>query len=66
MALSCNGAVRLSVRDDGIGFAPLDDGLRDGHLGLDSMRERAEAVGGRLTVRSTRGRGTLVQAVLPR
>jgi signal transduction histidine kinase len=66
VTLSCNGAVRLSVRDDGIGFAPLDDGLGDGHLGLDSMRERAEAVGGRLTVRSARGRGTLVQAVLPR
>jgi signal transduction histidine kinase len=64
--LSCNGSVRLSVRDYGVGFVPLVDSVREGQVGLDSMRERAEAVGGRLSVHSVPGEGTLVQAVLPR
>jgi signal transduction histidine kinase len=66
VTLSCNGAVRLSVRDDGVGFVPLEDGLRDGAVGLDSMRERAELVGGKLTVKSAPGEGTVVTALLPR
>ncbi|MEV7037159.1 sensor histidine kinase [Amycolatopsis sp. NPDC051061] len=41
-------AVRLSVRDDGVGFDP--DGA--GGFGLRGMRSRAEQVGGRLSVRS--------------
>jgi len=52
----------LEVADDGRGVvAP-----RAGGVGLSSMRERAEAVGGTLDIRATPGRGTLVRAVLPR
>ncbi|WP_410564330.1 sensor histidine kinase [Amycolatopsis sp. cmx-4-61] len=43
-----DGAVRLSVRDDGTGFAP----DRATGFGLRGMRSRAEQVGGRLSVRS--------------
>jgi signal transduction histidine kinase len=53
--------VRLSVRDDGSGIrAP-----RAGGLGLESMRQRAEEIGGTLTITSAPG-GTLVLARLPR
>ena len=57
-------SIRLSVRDNGIGFDPqtTDD---DGHLGLVTMRERAQQVGGHVTVNSTRRRGTEVVAVVP-
>jgi len=48
---------RLRVRDDGRGFDP--DGDRPGgHWGLVGMRERAAAIGARLTVASAPGRGT--------
>jgi signal transduction histidine kinase len=43
-----DGAVRLSVRDDGAGFDP--DGVSG--FGLRGMRSRAEQVGGTLSVRS--------------
>jgi signal transduction histidine kinase/ligand-binding sensor domain-containing protein len=52
------------VRDDGRGFDP--GGVsRDGHFGLTGMRERAAAVGGRLTVESAPGRGTTVRLEVP-
>lgn len=51
----------IEVVDDGCGvLAP-----RAGGLGLTSMRQRAEAVGGRLTLEAAPGRGTVVRAVLP-
>jgi signal transduction histidine kinase len=43
-----DGSVRLSVRDDGVGFDP--DGVSG--FGLRGMRSRAEQVGGTLSVRS--------------
>lgn len=56
----------LRVRDDGVGFDPTAvDEERPGHLGLVSMRERAEMAGGRFRVSSTDGRGTLVEAWVP-
>lgn len=60
--------VVLDVEDDGVGFAlPGNwlDLMRSGHLGLVGMRERVEAVGGRLSVLSAPGRGTSVQATIP-
>lgn len=58
--LSFNGAVRLSVTDDGCGFrAPREDGL-----GLSGMRERALLVGGALGVHSEPGCGTRVELTL--
>jgi signal transduction histidine kinase len=50
---------RLRVVDDGRGFDV--DAARARHLGLTSMRERAEALGGRLAIDSTPGRGTAVE-----
>jgi signal transduction histidine kinase len=56
--------VRVEVRDNGVGFErDVCPGVRSG-LGLTSMRERAEEVGGRLTVNST-SEGTIVHAWLP-
>jgi signal transduction histidine kinase len=52
----------LSIRDDGVGFDPST--ARRG-IGLRSMAERAESLGGSLEVHSTLGRGTVVTARLP-
>lgn len=57
-------AVVVEVADDGVGFDPGQVG--DGHLGLITMRERAEDLGGRLEVRSQRGAGTRVILRVPR
>jgi signal transduction histidine kinase len=50
----------VTVEDDGSGFDPEGAQARR-HLGLISMRERAEAIGGALSVRSKPGAGTTVQ-----
>jgi Signal transduction histidine kinase len=55
--------VRLSVTDDGIGFAPaenISDLVRAGKLGLVGMKERAELVGGSFELRSIPDGGTKV------
>jgi len=49
---------QLRVADDGAGFEV--ETARPRHLGLTSMRERAEALGGRLEIDSVAGRGTTV------
>ena len=55
--------VRISVTDDGTGFDP---GLaRPGHLGLRTMAERAQAVGGDLELVTAPGAGTRVQLTVP-
>jgi signal transduction histidine kinase len=61
--------IRLSVVDDGRGFAPaknISDLLRAGKLGLLGMKERAELVGGSFELRSGPGKGTQVVARVPR
>ena len=58
----------LSVRviDDGCGFRDgASSGLGVAGYGLIAMRERAEEVGGKFSLESVRGAGTLVQVVLP-
>lgn len=59
-------SVTLSVRDDGRGFLPHRIGPPDlsGH-GLPGMRERANALGGELTIESSPGKGTLVAVTAP-
>jgi two-component system sensor histidine kinase UhpB len=54
---------RLTVEDDGIGFdlQAVKADVTQTHWGLLIMSERAEAVNGSLTIRSTPGKGTLVQ-----
>ncbi len=56
--------VVLRIRDDGTGFDP---SVRDDErYGLRGMEERARLAGGRLRVESSRGGGTLVEAIVPR
>lgn len=55
--------IALDVSDDGAGLAPRSS--RTGGQGLHLMRERAEAVGGTVTVRSAAGRGTTVTLSIP-
>jgi signal transduction histidine kinase len=50
----------LEVADDGRGFDPAAVRGAGRHLGLVSMRDRAAAVGGRLTVRSAPGEGATI------
>jgi len=55
--------VAVQIRDDGAGFDTRAPG-RAGH-GLAGMRQRVEAAGGRLSVQSSPGGGTVVSASLP-
>jgi PAS domain S-box-containing protein len=58
--------VTVEVRDDGRGF-DVEEAKRPrpGHLGLSTMIERAELLGGRCRISSEPGRGTLVSCWLP-
>ncbi len=53
--------VRLTVADNGAGFDP--GAVSADHLGLKIMRERAEAIGAKLTIYSEPGDGTQVSVV---
>ena len=57
-------ALVLRVADHGRGFDAQTARPEDG-LGLIAMRQRAEALGGRLTVAAAAGGGTEVEAVIP-
>ena len=56
---------RLDVIDDGSGFDQALVPGREAGAGLMNMRDRLDAVGGRVTVTSEVGRGTTVSAVGP-
>ncbi len=60
-----DGRLELEVADDGAGFDPGDPELRSRRLGLTSMEERAQRLGGTLEIRSTPGAGTTVRLVAP-
>ncbi|TXH39489.1 MAG: histidine kinase [Burkholderiaceae bacterium] len=55
--------VSVQVHDDGLGFDPAR--VRPASHGLSGMRHRVESAGGRLSITSRPGGGTLVAAVLP-
>ncbi len=55
--------LRIVVRDWGAGFDP--NKLRPGAFGLEGMRARARALGGRCRILSAPGRGTRVIALFP-
>lgn len=57
----------LTIEDNGVGFDPYALGIQDGkkHLGLVSMRERAEILGGTLDVYTAPMMGTTIQIVIP-
>ena len=56
-------AVRLEVRDWGVGFDPAKVGAD--HFGLRGIRERARLLGGRAEIESSPGKGTRVCVELP-
>ena len=56
------GSTVLSVVDDGIGFDPGARSIASRRLGLVSMRERIESVGGSFEIVSAPGNGTTVRA----
>ncbi|MEV5667104.1 GAF domain-containing sensor histidine kinase [Streptomyces flaveolus] len=58
------GAV-LRVTDDGSGFDPRTVRRAGRHLGLVSMRDRANGAGGTLTVESAPGKGTTIEMEVP-
>jgi PAS domain S-box-containing protein len=62
-----DATVVLDVQDDGRGFDPVEVEVVPGQggFGLVSMRERVQAIGGRLTVTSRPGAGTGLRASLP-
>jgi signal transduction histidine kinase len=55
-----NDMLRLSIRDDGVGGADFDRGS-----GLTGLRDRIEALGGRIKVESPSGSGTLIEVEIP-
>ena len=62
VSLNRNGDLRFEVRDDGPGFAM--NGSNPGS-GLVNMRDRIEAVGGELAIRSRPGAGTEIVGTIP-
>ena len=67
---SVDGDVELRIADDGEGFSNGGNPLaaaEPGHLGLASMRERAELMGGRLEIETSElGTKVLLRAPLPK
>jgi len=60
--------VIVTIEDDGKGFdvdQVYETAEQTGHFGVVGMRERAEAAGGQLVVRSEPERGTIVRATIP-
>ena len=58
--------IRLSVRDDGVGFNPEAARGESLSFGLAGMQERAMLLGGTLVLRSAPGKGAAVILELPR
>jgi signal transduction histidine kinase len=55
-----DGLVRVRIRDDGVGGTDPSTGT-----GLTGLRDRVEALGGSLAIRSPRGEGTALDVALP-
>ena len=56
----------LRIRDNGAGIDPaVLHGGKEGHFGLEGMRERAARIGGKLTIASSPASGTEVKLVVP-
>ena len=55
-----DGVLSVSVRDDGVGGADFAGGS-----GLVGLKDRVEALGGRIRVDSARDGGTAIQVELP-
>jgi signal transduction histidine kinase len=62
---SGDGRVAVTVTDNGVGFDPSDPQIRTRRLGVTSMEERAEELGGSLSIQSRPGTGTRVRVEVP-
>ena len=61
-----NGKLVATIADDGVGFSESARARSEfPRLGLVTMRERAEGIGGTLQIESTPGKGTIVRFELP-
>ncbi|HMK39295.1 MAG TPA: ATP-binding protein, partial [Bacteroidota bacterium] len=61
-------SIQLTVSDDGAGFSDTDAARarEEGHgIGLMSMRERSEMLGGTFTIESASGTGTTITVTIP-
>ena len=65
--LEHNGNICLEISDNGRSFHPdhAAEAGKNGHIGLASMRERAEMLGGTLEIKADPGNGTTVKAAVP-
>jgi PAS domain S-box-containing protein len=64
LRLECDDvAVRFDIGDNGVGFDP--SGEYPGHLGLQSMRERAARFGGQVTIESAPRTGSRIFGYVP-
>lgn len=59
-----DGSIRMTIQDDGAGFDPTQ-AAGEGHFGLKFMRERADQLGGSLSVESAPEEGTRVILEIP-
>ena len=55
----------LCVSDDGQGFDTSAPGVEDGHVGLAIMRERAQRIGGSISIKSNPAGGAAITLTLP-
>jgi signal transduction histidine kinase len=60
-------SLQVSIRDDGVGFPEksMHETPQGSGLGMKTMRERAESLGGTLRVESSPGAGTTVDVLIP-
>lgn len=60
-----DGTIAFSVRDDGIGFDSASaPGPREGHFGIQGIRERVYAAKGTVTVESRKGKGARIAVTM--
>lgn len=58
--------IGMEIEDDGSGFNPRSaPGTRDGHYGLEGMRQRMTWLGGTVSINSRPGSGTCISVHLP-
>lgn len=55
----------LRVEDNGEGFSPERASRKEGHFGLKHLKQRAEAMDGRMRVKSKKGKGTQIEISVP-
>jgi signal transduction histidine kinase len=58
-----DGRLLLEVKDDGLGFDPA--AIPVGHLGLETMRTRAQSIGAEIAISSAPGEGTTIRVLVP-